>query len=82
MSLTVDTRYLAVPTCYETHPVNTIVLNFEDPLISYAPAIRGHKTLMHFLPYLLLAHVSKFFANIFLPFSARMLVGMNLDFVE
>ena len=63
----VNSRYLTVPACQEMHSIHTVALDFEDPLVFYTPAIKGHKTFMSHTPYLLLVHVKEFLANSFLP---------------
>ena len=57
----INARCLSVPTCDEMHPVHTVVLNLEDPLVFHTPTNRGHKTFACLELYLLLVHVSKFF---------------------
>ena len=64
------------------HPVQTIALNFEDPFIFDAHAIRRHKTFMCHLPYLLFVDVQKFFASWLSPFFARNIVRMIPGFIE
>ena len=64
------------------HPVHTIKLNLEDPLILYTPTIRGHKTFVSLAPYLLFVHVGKFLFNLFSPFYARTCTGMVPGFGE
>ena len=78
----IDTRYLAVPTCYKMHPVHTIALNFKHPLIFDSPAIGGHKTFKHLSPHLSLVHNRELLANSFLPFSSRFFVGIVPGFIE
>ena len=64
------------------HLVHTVVLNFKHPFILDTPAIGGHKTFMHFLPYLLLVYLGELFANSFLPFSSIFFNGIIPDFIE
>ena len=78
----VNTGYLALPTCHKTCPVHTVALDLEDPLASNVPGSRRHKTIASHVPYLLLVHVGKLLVNCFLPFCARVGIGMILSFVE
>ena len=48
------------------HPVHTVALDLEDPLVLHTPVIRGHKTLARHAPYLLFIHIRKFFMNFLL----------------
>ena len=73
---------MAISTHYKMHPVHTVALNFEYPLIFDACAIGGHKTFRHVLPYLLLVHVGELLANIFLPFSLVFFVAITPGFIE
>ena len=73
----VNFRYQTVPTCNETHPVHTIVLDLKDPLVFYTPSIRGHKTFLCLESYLLLVHVGRFFLDCFLPFFMRVWAGTD-----
>ena len=78
----INAWYLTVPTCNETRSIHTIVLDLEDPFVSYTLPIRGHKIFASLAPYLLLVHVDKFFANGFLSFFARSCDGMVPSFME
>ena len=78
----IDTGHLAILTCYKTHLIHTIALNFECPHIFDAPMIGRHKTFMCLLPYLLFVHIGELLANSLLPFSLRLFVRMIPGFIE
>ena len=73
---------MTVPTDNETHPVHTVALDLDDPLVFYIPSIEGPKTFLCFVPYLLLIHVGKFFLDHFSPCCMGVLVGMIPSFSE
>ena len=58
------------------------MLDLEDPLVFYAPSIRGHKTFPCLMPYLLLVHIGKFLYDCFSPFCVRVCIGMVPGFGE
>ena len=64
------------------HPVHTIVLDLDNPLVLNVPAIRRHKTFASHVPYLLLVHIVKLFVNYFLPFCTKICIWMIPRFVE
>ena len=78
----INTRYLAVPACHEMHPVHTISLDLEDPLIFHSPTIREHKTLVSHAPHPLLVYAGELLVNCFPPFCTRICIGMIPMFVE
>ena len=78
----VDPRYLTGPACYEMHPIHTIVLDLEEPLVYYTPLIRGRKTFSCLVPYLLLVHVGEFILYCFSLFCTRVWVGMVPSYGE
>ena len=72
----------SVPTCKEMHPVHTIALDLEDPLVFHTHLIGRHKIFACLMPYLLLVNVGEFLANGFLSFFLESCIGMIPGFVK
>ena len=71
-----------MPTHHKTCLVHTLVLDLENPLVFYAPAIREHNTVASHVSYLLLVHVGKFLEYLFSPLFARVFAGIIPSFIE
>ena len=64
------------------HPVHTVALNLEDPLVLHTCMIRVEKTFACLVLYLLLVHVGKFLFDCFSPFHARTFIWIVPSFSE
>ena len=73
---------LSLATNYQLSAINTTAHNFKHPFTFYAPAIRGHNNLRHFLPYLLLCNVSKLFLYYLMPLLSWLIIWLAPSFIK